>query len=196
MAKYQARKLKGPWKDGYALDLHTISSVMIGHNEYGHPEFDTTYSEVGGLMHRLKYRSDKTALPELVEAAISFIRSWGIEFSAIVPVPPTKKYRTFQPVLAISGEIANIFKVPLLRSAIRKVKEIPELKNVYDPEERKRLLKGAFEASADAINGQKILLVDDLYRSGATMNAITELLLASGASEVYAFALTQTRTKK
>jgi predicted amidophosphoribosyltransferase len=196
MAKYQARKLKGPWKDGYALDLHTISSVMIGHNEYGHPEFDTTYSEVGGLMHRLKYRSDKTALPELVETAVSFIRSWGIDFSTIVTVPPTKAYRTFQPVLTLASEIADILKVPLLRSAIRKVKEIPELKNVYDPEERKRLLKGAYEANANAINGKGILLVDDLYRSGATMNEITEVLLASGASEVYAFAFTQTRTKK
>jgi len=196
MVKYQPRKLKGPWKDGYALDLHSISSVMIGHNEYGHPEFDTTYSEVGGLMHRLKYRSDKTALPELVETAVSFIRSWGIDFSTIVPVPPTKAYRTFQPVLALAGEMANILKVPSLRSAIRKVKEIPELKNVYDPEERKRLLKGAYEANANAINGKGILLVDDLYRSGATMNEITELLLASGASEVYAFAFTQTRTKK
>jgi competence protein ComFC len=196
MAKYQARKLRGPWKDGYALDLHTISSVVIGHNEYGHPQFDTTYSEVGGLLNRLKYRSDKSTLPDLVETAASFIRSWGIDFGAIVPVPPTKVYRTFQPVLALAGEIANTFKVPLLRSAIRKVKEIPELKNVYDPEERKRLLKGAFEANADAIKGLRILLVDDLYRSGATMNEITEVLLASGASEVYAFAFTQTRTKK
>jgi predicted amidophosphoribosyltransferase len=196
MAKYQARKLKGPWKDGYALDLHTISSVMIGHNEYGHPEFDTTYSEVGGLMHRLKYRSDKTALSELVETAVSFIRSWGIEFTAIVPVPPTKVYRTFQPVLALATELANVFKVALLKSAIRKAKQIPELKNLYDADERQKLLKGAFEGNPDVINGQRILLVDDLYRSGATMNAIAEVLLASGASEVYAFAFTQTRTKK
>src|SRR6266480_2629654 len=172
MAKYQARKLKGPWKDGYALDLHTISSVMIGHNEYGHPEFDTTYSEVGGVMHRLKYRSDKTALSELIETAVSFIQSWGIEFTAVVPVPPTKVYRTFQPVLALATELANVFKVPLLKSAIRKAKQIPELKNVYDPKERKRLLTGAFDVNREAINGQKILLVDDLYRSGATMNEI------------------------
>lgn len=196
MAKYQARKLAGPWKSGYVLDLHTVSSIVIGHNEFGHPQFDTTYSEVGGLLNRLKYRSDKSTLPELVETAASFIRSWGVEFTAVVAVPPTKVYRTFQPVLALASEIANSLKVPMLRSAIRKAKQIPELKNVYDPEERKRLLKGAFEANAEAINGQRILLVDDLYRSGATMNAITELLLASGASEVYAFALTQTRTKK
>ncbi len=196
MAKYQARKLKGSWKDGYVLDLHTISSTVIGHDEFGHPQFDTTYSEVGGLMHRLKYRSDKTALPELVDTAVSFIRSWGVDITVIVPVPPTKVYRTFQPVLSLSTEIANVLKVPMLKSAIRKAKQISELKNVYDPEERKRLLKGAFEANAEAVKGQKILLVDDLYRSGATMNAITEVLQAAGASEVYAFAFTQTRTKK
>ncbi|HKR12352.1 MAG TPA: phosphoribosyltransferase family protein [Pyrinomonadaceae bacterium] len=196
MAKYQQRKLNGPWKNGYALDLHTISSVMIGHNEYGHPEFDTTYSEVGKLMHRLKYRSDKTALPELVDTAVSFIRSWRVDLSAIVPVPPTRAYRTFQPVLALAAGIANTVKVPMIKSAIRKKKEMPELKNIYDPEERKRLLMGAFEVNRNAVNGQRILLVDDLYRSGATMNAITHVLLASGAAEVYAFAFTQTRTKK
>ena len=196
MAKFQARKLAGPWTAGYVLDLHTISSILIGYDEFGHAQFDTTYSEVGGLLYRLKSRSDRSALPELVETAASFIRSWGIEFTAIAAVPPTKVYRTFQPVLALAVEIASTFKVPMLKSAIRKAKQIPELKNVYDVEERKRLLRGAFEANAEAIRGQEILLVDDLYRSGATMNAITEVLLAAGASEVYAFAFTQTRTKK
>jgi competence protein ComFC len=196
MAKYQARKLKGSWKDGYALDVHTTSSVMIGHNEYGHPQFDTTYSEVGALMNRLKYRGDKTTLADLVDTAASFIRDWKLDITAIVPVPPTKVYRTFQPVLALSTELASVLKVPILKSAVRKTKQIPELKNIYDAEERKRLLAGAFEANEQALKGQKILLVDDLYRSGATMNAITEVLLTAGASEVNVFAFTQTRTKR
>lgn len=196
MIKYNARKLGGPWKSGYVLDLHTTSSVLIGYNEYGHAQFDTTYSEVGALLNRLKYHSDKSSLPQLVEAATGFIRSWGIEFNAIVPVPPSKVYRTFQPVLTLATEIANTFKVPILRSAIGKAKQIPELKNVYDVNERKRLLADAFEANAAVAKGQSILLIDDLYRSGATMNAITEVLLKAGASAVYAFAFTQTRTKR
>jgi predicted amidophosphoribosyltransferase len=196
MARFKARKIRGPWAEGYVLDLHTTSSRVIGYNEFGHAQFDTTYSEVGGLLNRLKYHNDKSTMSELVDAAESFIHDWGIESSAIVPVPPTKTYRTFQPVLALAGEIANRFKVPMLKSAIRKAKQIPELKNVYDAEERKRLLRGAFDANAQAVNGQQILLIDDLYRSGATMSAITETLLASGASKVYAFAFTQTRTKK
>jgi hypothetical protein len=38
--KISPRRLRGPWIEGYALDLHTISSTMIGYNQYGHPEFD------------------------------------------------------------------------------------------------------------------------------------------------------------
>jgi predicted amidophosphoribosyltransferase len=135
-------------------------------------------------------------LPQLVEAAVGFLSSWNIEFSAVVPVPPTKVYRKFQPVLALANEIARTFKVPLLKNSLRKIKEIPELKNIYDLEERKRLLSGAFEASAPSVRAEEILLVDDLYRSGATMEAIAQVLLSAGALEVYAFAFTQTRIKR
>ena len=196
MTKYNARRLTGPWKSGYVLDLHTTSSVFIGYDEFGHVQFDTTYSEIGGLLNRLKYHSDRSALPQLIEPAAAFLRAWTIEFTAVVPVPPTKVYRRFQPVLALATEIARTFKVPLLRNSLRKIKEVPELKNIYDPDERKRLLDGAFEANAGPIRGQQILLVDDLYRSGATMNAIAHALSSAGALEVYAFAFTQTRIKR
>ena len=43
-AKINPRKLRGPWTDGYALDVHTTSSTMIGHNAYGHAVFDTVRS--------------------------------------------------------------------------------------------------------------------------------------------------------
>jgi competence protein ComFC len=195
MAQVKPRKIKGPWNTGYVLDIHTLSSTLIGYNEFGHPEFDTKYSEVGGLLHKLKYHNDRSTLAELTEAATSFIGSMNLKFSVVISVPPTRTYRTFQPVLALAGEIASRFSVPLLRSAVRKTKQIPELKNVYDASERKQLLSDAFEFNKSAIQGQRVLLVDDLYRSGATMEAITKGLLASGAAEVYAFAFTQTRTR-
>ena len=56
------RKVAGPWLDGYALDYNTTSSDLIGYNAYGHPEFATTYSPMGDLLYRLKYRGDQTAL--------------------------------------------------------------------------------------------------------------------------------------
>jgi len=34
-------KIEGSWEKGYAFDIHTISSVFTGDNEFGHPTFDT-----------------------------------------------------------------------------------------------------------------------------------------------------------
>lgn len=195
MAEFKARKIRGPWIAGYVLDLHTLSITLVGYDEFGHPQFDTKRSQIGELLYRLKNRSDKSTIPELVDAAEAFIHSWEIEFSALIPVPPTRVYRTFQPVLALAGELANRLKLPLLKSAVRKAKQIPELKNILDPSERKRLLEGAFAVNPTLVQSHCILVIDDLYRSGATISAVTEALTAAGASAVYAFAFTQTRTK-
>jgi predicted amidophosphoribosyltransferase len=195
MAKYNPRKIYGSWSDGYVLDLHSTGSTYIGDNEFGHPQFETHRTEIGELLFRLKYRSDETALMGLVEAASSFIRKWAVRPSIIIPVPPTRAYRKLQPVTRLAEELGARLKIPVAHDAIRKQKQFSELKNVYDGEERRKLLEGAFVVNASRVKGHRVLLMDDLYRSGATMNAIGEVLLNSGASAVFAFAFTQTRSR-
>jgi len=112
-----------------------------------------------------------------------------------VPVPPTKTYRKLQPVASLTDGLGSRLKIPVAHDAIRKLKKFAELKNVHDAEERRQLLEGAFEVKASRIRGERVLLVDDVFRSGATMNSITEELLKSGADTVYAFAFTQTRRR-
>lgn len=195
MAKYNPRKIYGSWSDGYVLDLHSTGSTYIGDNEFGHPQFETHRTEIGELLFRLKYRSDETALTELVEAASSFIRKWAVKPSTIVPIPPTRAYRKLQPVARLADELGARLRIPTVHDAIRKLKQFSELKNVYDGEERRKLLAGAFNVNSSRVKGHRVLLVDDLYRSGATMNAIAEVLLSSGAAAVFAFAFTQTRSR-
>jgi predicted amidophosphoribosyltransferase len=195
MARVNPRKIQGNWSAGYALDLHSISAQLLGYNEFGHPEFETQRTELGELLYRLKYKSDETAVTEIVDAAESFLGSWGIRFSLIVPVPPTRTERAMQPVLRIAGELGKRVGVPMAKDAVKKLKQVSELKNVYDFEERKKLLEGMYDVSRSVVAGHRVLLMDDLYRSGATLNAVTEAILQSGASLVYALALTQTRKK-
>ncbi len=71
-------KITGAWEDGYCLDRHTISSTMIGYNEFGHPEFDTQRSALGELIYRLKYKGDVGSVPPIVDAVAHFIREWGV----------------------------------------------------------------------------------------------------------------------
>ncbi len=56
--KVNIRNTVGPWDNGFSLDKHTLSSVYTGDNQYGHPTFDTTRTEVGESLYRLKYRHD------------------------------------------------------------------------------------------------------------------------------------------
>lgn len=191
MAQVHPRKIEGAWVDGYVLDLHSTGSTLLGHNEYGHPEFETHRTEMGELLYRLKYRGEASALTEILDAAEEFIRSWGVRFSMIVPVPPTAM-RKVQPVLQVADGLGARLRVRVQK--IEKSSQNHEqLKNVYDFDERRRLLEGAFVVSRSGVEGERILLLDDLYRSGATLNAVAEALFQSGAAAVFALALTKTR---
>lgn len=56
------RKLRGPWAEDFALDVHTTASTFLGYNAYGHPEFHTARSPLGDHLYRLKNRGDKSAI--------------------------------------------------------------------------------------------------------------------------------------
>jgi competence protein ComFC len=72
---------------------------MIGYNEFGHPEFDTQRSQLGELVYRLKYKGDRNAIQTIVAAVVSFLRSRNIQADVIVPMPPSKSQRAYQPVM-------------------------------------------------------------------------------------------------
>jgi predicted amidophosphoribosyltransferase len=192
---YNPRKIYGSWAEGWVLDLHTSSSTYVGDDEFGHPQFETIRTEIGELLFKLKYRNDEGAMADLVDAAEAFIASWRTDFSVIVPVPPTRTYRVLQPVLRLASAVGARLGVAVAADAVRKLRSFSELKNVYDAEERRKLLEGAFEVKPKHVSGERVLLFDDLYRSGATMNAIAERIAAAGASQVFAFAFTQTRSR-
>ncbi len=188
------KALRGEWKQGFALDVHTTGSTFIGHNEYGHPEFDTTRSPLGELLYRLKYKREASAIDEIVNTVAEFIAASKIGIDAIVPVPPSN-VRSVQPVLQIVNALGRKLGVPVLNNCVVKTKRTPQLKDVYNYEERTKLLEGAFTVNRDQSAGKSLLLFDDLYRSGATMNAVARELAKTGeAKELFVLALTHTRS--
>ena len=185
--------IPGSWKEGYVLDYHTKSSIFLGYDEYGHPRFDTVRTEVGELLYRVKYKGLKRALTELANTAANFIRQWDPEIHAVVPVPPSRARKT-QPVIELATRLAAALDLPL-RDVVQRVQSHKELKDIFDYHERIKLLENAYDVNRRTIRGQSVLLVDDLYRSGATLNAVTAALYEKGkAAEVYTFAPTRTRS--
>ena len=189
-------ELQGAWRRGWALDLHTTSSAFLGYDEYGHARYDTTRSPLGELLYQLKYRGQQTA-GQVATVMAEFLNDKPdtlARIEVIVPIPPSTA-RAVQPVVTIADELGKKLNKAVGADVIRKVRETPGLKDIHDPEERRELLDGAFEADRARVNGKGVLLVDDLYRSGATANAVTLALLGAGASRVYLLAATRTRSR-
>jgi competence protein ComFC len=188
-------KLEGNWEIGYALDVHTKSSQFRGYDEYGRSMFDTERSQIGELLYRLKYQSDKSVIAEIVGLVMSFASFKTID--VIIPVPPSYANRPFQPVIEIAEAVGAKIGLPVRSDVVKKIKDTPELKNIEDFEERKKLLEGAFTVEPVGIlTGQTVLLFDDLYRSGATLSSLTTVLYNQGkAKSVKVFTLTKTRSK-
>jgi len=197
MVQINPKRISGSWAEGFALDFHTLSSEYIGDDEYGHPQFDTKRSEIGELLYRLKYREDKSVLGDIITIASQFIKSTNWPLDLIVSVPPSRKGRDFQPVPPLAMGIGRVLGIEVCVDSIVKVKDTPELKGIFDFQERMRILRDAFEIRDPVVAGRSVLLFDDLYRSGATLNAVSRLLKQEGkARNVYVLTLTMTRSMR
>lgn len=188
-------RIEGPWKSGAVIDWHTVESQIVGQNEYGHPIFDTTRTEIGELLYQFKYRANRGALEKLLALATARLASAKGKFDLVLPVPPSNPTRTV--TRQIAAGLASSLAAGTSTTALTKVRATDELKSVTDVERRKELLAGVFAADAEQTQGKRVLLVDDLYRSGATLAAATEAVYAQGrAQAVYAFAVTRTRVHR
>lgn len=193
MTKINPQRIYGNFVSGVALDVHTLSSTYMGVNEYGHEVYDTTRSEVGDLLYKLKYRSDKAAGNEIARVAAAFIASSKIKCDALVPVPPSG-VRALQPVIYLANAIGAAVPLPVA-DCITTTRPTEQLKGVTDRERRKELLVGLHAVDASKTRGRHILLFDDLFRSGSTLNAINDLLMGDGqAASVRVLTITKTRS--
>lgn len=190
-----AIEIKGNWVKGFALDLHTLSSEFIGDDEFGHPQFDTTRSEVGELVYQLKYHNDVSVLSQIVDKIKTSIAGIG-GFDFILPIPPTNIQRVKQPVELVCNAMSIEFGVSVLNNMLSKNKITEEIKNVVGYQKRLELLRKSMILNNNSkLENKNIFLIDDLYGSGATLTVATELLYGIGKVQ-NVFVLTLTKKRK
>ena len=85
--------------------------------------------------------------------------------------------------MEVAVSISDRCGIPLCGSCIRKVKSTAQLKDVFELAKRTELLQDAFAADREKTAGQRILVFDDLYRSGATAGTITRLLASEDSAK-------------
>ncbi len=123
-------------------------------------------------------------------------RYWGSScFSLLIPVPlhvGRLRKRGFNQALLLVKEISRQTGIPCEKRVLRKNRAThPQVS--LSGSERDREVKGAFwVAERNRVEGKSILLVDDVYTTGATVNECSKVLLAAGAESVDVLTLART----
>jgi predicted amidophosphoribosyltransferase len=199
--KIDPKWIPGRWRYGVSLDAHTLRSDFIGHDEFGHAQFDTERSEIGERLYRLKYSNDSSCIDDIADTSAAYLRQLSdppfcVAPTLLIPVPPSRQ-RANQPLFLLASAIAQRLQIPVTLSAVTRTKALPELKGVNEYASRLDLLRDAHSVDRTQTAGASVLLLDDLFRSGATVNAVASGLLdMGGVRDIFVLTITRTRSNK
>ncbi|MBX9666543.1 MAG: ComF family protein [Candidatus Obscuribacterales bacterium] len=167
---------------------------------FGLPVFTaSTYAgPIQKLIRRIKYDDDtlvaKDIGPRLYLAYKHMTDRHAQQFEkdifTIVPIPLHQKRqlnRGYNQARLIAGEFARLADLPVETKMLRRVKET---KPQYGLKKGERLdnVKDAFALGKVSARGRNIILIDDVFTSGATLLTCASLLRAAGALRVVAIA--------
>lgn len=144
-------------------------------------------------LHRLKYRRDLGLGEVLADHLVELAKEKNLVDFLVLPVPLGKqrlRERGYNQASLLAQPLAMRLDFPYIPKALRRVRDTRTQVGLSLEERRKNVL-GAFEADAFKINGAKVLVVDDVLTTGATINAAGKALKDAGAR--YVVGLTMAR---
>src|SRR5215218_2631818 len=150
------------------------------------------YEGVGKeIVHSLKYRGYTAVVERLAAPLMLGALDGGSRYDAFVPVPLHRsrlRRRGFNQAELLARGVAAGLNAPVLNKlrAVRRTRDQVELSAA----ERRANVEGAF-AARERVRG-RILLVDDVFTTGATTSECAETLLAGGAQEVHVVSMCRT----
>lgn len=138
----------------------------------------------------LKYGDNTRAVPHMAHAMLQCMdEHMRINTDIIIPVPLHNRRlwsRRYNQSALIAQVMHRKYQKPLNTTAIKRV-QFKSPQGGKSVSARYRNVKSAFRVTnPNVIKGKTILLVDDVYTSGATLNAVSKQLLKSGAKHIYA----------
>lgn len=148
-------------------------------------------SNVGAALHRSKYEKGGD-FPDFLLSLIlkAFRKKFGQEkFDLVVYVPPTSSGDL---VKNFATKVAQVLKFPISHN-LQKIKQTKEQKIFENGYLKTENVSGAFTyTKPDEIRGKSVLLIDDIFDSGATIKEIGKILTNFGALKIAPIVIART----
>ncbi len=149
------------------------------------------FSNVGKIIHKCKYESGGDYPDHLLKLALkAFRKSFNdISFDLILYVPPTESGDL---VKNFAEKISKVLIIPISHDLIKNKAAIPQ-KMLQNYILKKDNVKGVFDfLSPEDLKDKAILLIDDIYDSGATIKELGKFLTSKGAKLIAPLVIAKT----
>lgn len=168
----------------YCFDCIKVQKTF----ERGFPTF--LYEEpIKKSLYDFKYKNQRSYASFFGAAMVARYgdryRSLGIDGIIPVPVHPNKRRkRGYNQAELLAKELGKRIEVPVFSRYILRTTDTSPQKEL-DNKLRMKNLRNAFKIGENTIKLKKVLLVDDIYTTGATIEACTQILKSYGIEKVY-----------
>ena len=173
----------------HKIKLHTSSVTQV----------KSLYLYRGAIKHtmyKFKYSNKREYARFFAKQAVERLGWWlGVESpqhtsvrpDIIIPVPmyePKKRTRGYNQAESFAEELSRLTGIPVDKKLVKRVKDTTPQKSL-NPEERKNNLKSAFQIQKNSVQYSHALVVDDIYTTGSTAEAVAQELIKKGVRQVY-----------
>ena len=147
------------------------------------------YRSVSGSVYRFKYSGRQEYADFYAQAAMKYLgrEMRGMHADAIIPVPmyPKKqRKRGYNQAEAFANALGKRLNLPVRNDVVKRVRDTVPMK-LLDSSERRSNLKKAFNISQNDVKFKCIILIDDIYTTGSTMDELAREFRRHGVERIF-----------
>lgn len=143
-------------------------------------------------IHQLKYRNLRALAAPLARLLADYLAANPVPGEILVPVPLHHKRlreRGYNQSSLLAREMGRLTGLPVTDNCLTRVRHsLPQARTLV-VDERRRNVEGAFICRDSRLKGKRVLLIDDVSTSGATLDACAAALKETGVASVWGLVL-------
>ena len=139
-------------------------------------------------IHQLKYRNLRALVVPLARLLQDYLIANPVSVEILVPVPLHQKRlreRGYNQSSRLARELGKLANLPVVDDCLARQRHTPPQARTSSVDERRSNTANAFVCRDHRLRDKKVLLIDDVSTSGATLDACAAALKASGATSVW-----------